>query len=124
MRVLASSLALLCFGVVTTGCSADFDGVLDAVDQGSVGSPDYAAAQTVYETACSPCHQGSGCSGNTCFVSNYAEATKSSAVCDGITVAACTVERIEDGSMPLNTSTVGSEDLAILKAWVAAGSPQ
>lgn len=113
---------------VAGGTSGNTDGTdpTAGVDGTGAGTTTWSAAQAVYEQVCTPCHKESaaGCSGNVCFVSSYAEATKDSVVCPGETVAACTVARVKNGAMPLSTTTVSDEQLGVLEAWVAGGAAE
>ncbi|MBD88713.1 MAG: hypothetical protein CL940_00050, partial [Deltaproteobacteria bacterium] len=99
----------------------------DAVTQEPLPEPEgptWADARPVLEASCGGCHGGAG-SGGSDFASVYADNLAPSSFCDGETVGACVISRIQDGSMPPNGKTAGvsGADLALLETWVAAGMP-
>ena len=84
----------------------------------------------IYMQYCSGCHSGGG-SGGTNFASSYADAIKDSSPppnsCSGLTVAECTIVRIQDGSMPTGGSIMGqlnNGELETIQAWIDAGYPE
>jgi len=83
--------------------------------------------QPIYETHCGGCHT-SGSSGGTSFGSSYDDAIQPAfpppSICEGLTVAECTILRIQNGSMPPGGGSVSAEEIATLQAWVDAGSPE
>lgn len=85
----------------------------------------WADVAPVLAAGCGGCHTG-GSSGSTNFASVYADNLKDSEFCAGLTVGACAIARIADGSMPPPDSknTVSGDDLALLELWVASGMPQ
>jgi len=94
-------------------------------------------AQPVLSAKCVPCHT-SGASGQHSIGENYADGQLDSYFCADLTKAACSIERIEDGSMPSGMGCDGpvADDAAnadvcvtesefdVLEAWIAAGAPE
>ena len=81
----------------------------------------------IYMQYCSGCHSG-GNSGGTNFASSYADAVKDSspppAACSGLTVAECTIVRIQNGSMPTSGSIMAqltNGELDTIQAWIDGG---
>jgi hypothetical protein len=97
----------------------------------------YAAdAQPIFQAKCSPCHTV-GDSAGVNFASSYADTqvAGSPAYCpSGITVGACTLVRIQNGSMPFgagctgdpaqdvgNSACVTAAQQATLQSWISDG---
>jgi hypothetical protein len=82
---------------------------------GSGGAPvTYTAdAQPIFEAKCAPCHTTDDAGGSD-FAANYADTqvapnTALAPACSGVpTVGACTVIRIENGSMPFGAGCTGN----------------
>ncbi len=113
----------------STDCGADVctDGACLPVSAGPTYDDD---VQPIYMEHCSDCHSG-GNSGGTNFASSYAAAIQSAnpppAYCAGLTVAECTILRIEDGSMPTAGSILAdltNGELATIQAWIDADYPE
>lgn len=96
--------------------------------------PTYLAdVQPIFQKRCSGggagagCHAGStdaSCAGGACFASSYAATQLPSYYCAGEVKGACTIVRIEDGSMPLDGGKVTTEEREVIQAWIDAGMPQ
>ncbi|MHB8879840.1 MAG: hypothetical protein ACYC8T_39630 [Myxococcaceae bacterium] len=117
---------------------AGFDaGSTDAgVDAGAfdAGPVTYSgAAQAVYQAHCAPCHLTGG-SGGANFAAGYSATQLASYYCPGETKGACTLVRIQEGSMPFNAGCTGdpAQDSAnaacltaaeqqTLQAWISGG---
>ncbi|MDP6945869.1 MAG: hypothetical protein QF464_17090, partial [Myxococcota bacterium] len=98
-------------------------------------------AQPILAAKCGPCHTASA-SGGHAIGTSYADGQLDSYHCADLDKAACSVERIKDGSMPNNTGVPGGcggavadddvnadvcvtvSELATLEAWIAAGAPE
>jgi hypothetical protein len=104
---------------------------------GACAGPTFVAdMQPLFESKCGPCHTTFK-SGGTNFASVYADALLPSLSCSGLNVAACTVVRLQNGSMPKNKGCTGKPNLdaanpdcftdpnyAELSAWLSAGRPK
>lgn len=93
----------------------------------------------ILEAKCAPCHSGStpgNCSGGQCSVDFYEDTQKDSSVCVGKKVYECMLDRIANGSMPLNAGCTGNPsddaenpaclsaaDQIVFAAWVSDGAP-
>ena len=64
------------------------------------------AVQAIFQMKCSPCHNGGG-SGNHNIAQSYADTQKASVVCPGLTIGACALVRIQNGSMPFSAGCSG-----------------
>ena len=83
----------------------------------------FAQASAVLTANCNGCHTDE--SKGAWNASDYSTLMADSYFCSGKTKAACTVDRIEDGTMSTDKGkTVSAEDLQVLKDWVAAGAPE
>jgi hypothetical protein len=99
-----------------------------------------ADAKPIYEAHCTPCHSVED-SGGVDFASSYADTQKTPNVgvgCSGVTtVGACTLIRIQNGSMPEGAGCTGNPvtdagnaacltaaQQATLQAWIADGEQQ
>lgn len=79
--------------------------------------------QPILQQHCAPCHDNQKKGGHN-LAASYPDAVKDASHpdCPGMSVAACSVLRITNGSMPKgNGGTVPDEDLELLKDWVADG---
>lgn len=92
-----------------------------------------ASVQPIYQAKCSPCHAGNG-SGGRNFAISYADTQLMSIVCPGLTTGACTLVRIQNGSMPLGAGCTGNPTLdagnaacltaaqqSTIQSWIAGG---
>jgi hypothetical protein len=106
----------------TSGMVADTSGGGDDV---AVGVPTFTGQiQAFYQGSCGLCHTGPNrCSGGACFALSYAETQKTAGSCAGKTLGECTLDRINDGSMPPGGS-VSVTDRALLEAWINGGMPE
>ncbi len=92
----------------------------------------------ILESTCAPCHAGGG-SGAHNIATVAADAAKSAAnpTCSDLTVAACAIQRIKNGSMPIgnvctgdpavdsgNAACLTQEQQDAVQAWVDAGAPE
>jgi len=104
---------------------------------GACEGPTYLAdIQPLFEAKCGLCHTVFK-SGGTNFASVYQDALLPAKSCAGLDVAACTVVRLANGSMPKNKGCTGDPKLDVdnvdcftaanhaeLAAWLMAGRPQ
>jgi mono/diheme cytochrome c family protein len=107
--------------------TADVDPDTDIDDDADVPpGPTYTNdIQAIYQASCSSCHtRQTGCSGGVCFGAFYTESQRASNVCTGLTVAECTLIRIENGSMPLGGGFISAADRALIQEWINAGMPE
>ena len=77
--------------------------------------------QPLFAQYCGSCHTGGGSGGHD-LGTNFDDGSADSYYCPGKTKAECTIERINDGSMPIG-GTVSDDDKATIQAWVDAGTP-
>jgi hypothetical protein len=96
----------------------------------------YAQVQPIFMAKCTPCHSagGIGASNHTLADSN-ADATKpGTGECAGMTMGACTLDRVMDGEMPLGKGCTGNpaqdasnaacltqQEQDLLAAWINGG---
>ncbi len=100
----------------------------DITDAGGGNCSSFAeTVQPVLMQYCVGCHTASGLGGHN-VASSYADAVlpASSAhpECADMNVGECSLELAKSGAMPPTSQQVSSEDLAILQAWVDAGTPE
>ena len=97
----------------------------------------YAQVKPIFVAKCTPCHAAGGIgAGSHTLADSNADAMKPgvSAECAGLTRGACTIERVEDGDMPLgkgctgdpaqdasNTACLTQQEQDLLEAWIAGG---
>jgi flagellin-like hook-associated protein FlgL len=110
----------------TADVDPDTDTETDVDDADVPPGPTYTNdIQAIYQANCSSCHtRQTGCSGGVCFGAFYTESQRASNVCAGLTVAECTLIRIENGSMPLGGGIVSAADRALIQEWINAGMPE
>jgi hypothetical protein len=83
-------------------------------DEGCAAVTYSGAVQAIFQMKCSPCHNGNG-SGNHNIAQAYAETQKASVVCPGMTIGACALVRIQNGSMPFSAGCTGNPVLDAAK---------
>lgn len=94
-----------------------------SVDDTISTSVTFTQASAVLTANCNGCHTNE--SKGQWSASDYASLLEDSYFCSGKTKAACCIDRIEDGTMSTDKGkTVSTEDLQVLKDWVAAGAPE
>lgn len=105
-----------CNGQLNEGCSVSY-----AVN-----------VQPILGTKCAPCHTGGG-SGGANLGNDYASTQLLSYYCPGLTKGACTIMRIQNGSMPPGACTgnpaldagnpqcLTAAEQSILQAWISGG---
>ena len=105
-----------------SGISAGTDASLDAAVLPS-GLP--CEVQTVLTTHCSSCHGATPAGGATTSLVTRAELLADSLTRPGMTVITVAIDRMHSGSMPpAPAATVPDADIAVLEAWVTAGTPE
>lgn len=116
----------------TCGDAGVCNGMGACVDAGSLVT--YAThARPIYAAKCMPCHAGGGSGGHNIAL-NYADSQLSSYYCPGKTKGACTLVRIQEGSMPAGANCSGNPttdmgnpacltaaEQATLAAWIDGG---
>ena len=100
--------------------------------------PDYVNdVQPILEAKCAACHT-TGASGGHSIGMNHADGLDASYSCTDKNIAACSVDRIKDGTMPQGKGCEGvvadgapnadvcvtESEMAILEAWLEAGTPE
>jgi hypothetical protein len=94
-------------------------------------------AQPVFSAKCATCHTTLSLGGHSIGTS-YADGQEASTICADLTKAACSIERIEDGTMPQGAGCNGpvaddadnadvcvtESEFDLLEAWIAAGEPE
>ncbi|GMV39333.1 MAG: hypothetical protein AMXMBFR64_10490 [Myxococcales bacterium] len=112
-----------CDGQVDEGCAAPVTWTNDV--------------KPIYQAKCAGCHTGNTpgtCSGQGCYGSFYEDTQKPSYYCPGKTKGACTIVRIQNGSMPLGAGCTGNPTMdagkpacltasqqATIQAWIDGG---
>jgi len=97
----------------------------------------YLQVKPIFMAKCTPCHSAGGIgAGSHTLADSNADALKPglNAECAGLTRGACTIERVEDGDMPLgkgctgdpaqdasNTACLTQQEQDLLEAWIAGG---
>jgi hypothetical protein len=126
-----------CAGEVLPAATDSCSNTLDDNCSGQVneGCPtSYAVnVQPIYAAHCATCHTIGG-SGGFNFATVYADSQAMSFVCPGLTVGACTLKRIQNGSMPQGAGCTGNPttdagnpacltaaEQATIQAWISAG---
>jgi hypothetical protein len=127
-----------CAGEVLPAASESCINTLDDNCDGQVneGCPTVTYAgdvKPILAALCVPCHTTFGDGGSN-FASSYAQSQLASAVCPGKTVGACTVVRIQNGSMPQGAGCTGNPatdsgdaacttaaQQATIEAWIVGG---
>ncbi|MEC9072424.1 MAG: hypothetical protein VX938_08605, partial [Myxococcota bacterium] len=89
--------------------------------------------QPIFDEFCGGCHSDSSpdpmnCYGDRCFASHYEANKMESNHCDGETTGACTLIRINDGSMPMGMggppAIVPDLERDIIDDWILSGMPE
>ena len=133
-----------CGGTLTCGECAEgetcTDGACAADEEAEpvATGPDYVNdVQPILEAKCAACHTA-GSSGGHSIGMNYEDGQDDSYSCTDKNIAACSVDRIKDGAMPQGKGCDGvvadgapnadvcvtESEIAILEAWLAAGTPE
>jgi hypothetical protein len=119
------------------GADASEDAGEDAGHDASLPVTYSLNAQPIYQDKCAPCHT-TGDNGGSNFASLYADTQKAAnagvAGCTGLTVGACTIVRIKNGSMPRaagctgnpttdmsNSKCLTQAEQDVIQAWVSDG---
>jgi hypothetical protein len=79
--------------------------------------------QPILQQYCSGCHTGGGSGGHN-IASTYVDSFKSAGSCPGLMVGPCSLERMQNGTMPPGPAEILQFELDIMEEWVNAGMPQ
>lgn len=116
-------------------CATAVDDNCDGqVNEGCVVPVTYAGSvQPILQAHCAPCHTSGG-SGGANLATSYASTQLASYYCPGKTKGACTLVRIQDGSMPqgkgctgnsatdaANSACLTAAEQATMAAWISGG---
>lgn len=134
-------------GVSSTGAESEASSEASAADTstststtGPAGNVGFADVSPIYNQKCGPCHVTASFGGHNLGSADLAvgfgdsQLAANSADCDGLTKGACSLVRIQSGSMPMglgctgdpttdadNESCLTAEEQSLVAAWIEGG---